>query len=45
MTRNARKVRREGSKDSSPARLKLIKYQIKIFGTKGKRFFKYLEKK
>ena len=45
MTNNARTVRREGSKSSSPARLKLIKYQIELFGAKGRRFFKYMEKK
>ena len=44
MTRNARKSSTEESKGSSRARLKIIKYQIKVYGSKAKKFFKYMEK-
>ena len=43
MTRNAKKLRAEELKNSSCARLKLIKYQITVYGSKAKKFFKYME--
>tara|TARA_Y100000593_G_scaffold92858_1_gene185803 strand:+ start:1149 stop:1286 length:138 start_codon:yes stop_codon:yes gene_type:complete len=45
MRRKARVSSTEGSKDLSAARIKLIKYQIEIYGNKAKKFFKYMEKK
>ena len=44
MIRNARTQGIGGVKRSPSPRIRLIKYQIEIYGTKAKKYFKYEEK-
>ena len=41
---NVRTPEFRGAKRSPNSRIKLIKYQIKTYGTQAKKFFKYEEK-